>query len=246
MPLYQYFQMNDEQKLMSLLDWANKSQNDDVMSILINGIENELLDAAAEYVDNKYNGDFENEEEREEIIGECYNELISDLRYNPNYFVEKAMENRKLFDSTFYFLQDLADEPKYTYEAPAWLFFDNPKLIKNTWLVHFSNNAYKIATEGFTYGTTELDRLAYSGCGDIDNKYGEGYDFAFTADAAMNAMYIGSKVMDEPKYGNEFVLFRANGVEVFHKRRPRKTSHILWPISKNYYLHKKRNKQKTT
>ena len=45
-------------------------------------------------------------------------------------------------------------------DYPAWSFFDNdPQLIKNQWLIHFTNDAESIAKYGFKYGVDDYTKL---------------------------------------------------------------------------------------
>ena len=66
-------------------------------------------------------------------------------------------------------------------EYPAWSYFDDkPTLIKNQWLIHFTNDADDIAREGFKYGVDDMTKLGLTThLGEFDKKYG-GYNFAYT------------------------------------------------------------------
>lgn len=102
-------------------------------------------------------------------------------------------------------------------EYPAWSYFDdNPKLIKNTWLIHFTDDADGIARNGFKYGVTEIDKLGMTtNLAEFDKKYG-GYNFAFRADNFNRHYKSRHGWRGEPKYGREAVLFRASGMELYH------------------------------
>jgi hypothetical protein len=98
-------------------------------------------------------------------------------------------------------------------EYPAWAYFsDNPELIKNQWLIHFTDNANDIAKEGFKYGIDEMEKLGLT-ChlSDFEKKYG-GYNFAYTlSDFPKYAKKSGGY-----KYGKEAVIFNASGIKVWH------------------------------
>jgi len=92
-------------------------------------------------------------------------------------------------------------------DLPSWFYMElseNP-VVKNEWLVHFSNASDVISTDGFAYGSEEIDRL---GLTVYEDKYGPGYNFAFRPNNIPSSKF--------DKYGEDFVMFRASGVEVFH------------------------------
>src|SRR5574344_2936916 len=102
-------------------------------------------------------------------------------------------------------------------------------LVKNKWLVHFSNDADLIAMDGFKYGTPEADRLALT--------YGikkreKGYNFAYDADDikyAYNRKNIGNS-----SYGKEAGMFMASGIKCFHEW-DNESQVIFWgPSAKNF------------
>lgn len=91
------------------------------------------------------------------------------------------------------------------YELPAWMFVDYIRPVKNEWCIHFGNDAELISQEGFTGGTNDLDNLAYTNAG--SKKPTPGYNFAFTID---------NRKVDYAEYGEEAVIFRTSGVEIYH------------------------------
>lgn len=99
-------------------------------------------------------------------------------------------------------------------EAPTWahMSLNQPKLLpRETWLVHFSDNALDIAYNGFIYGVDQMDRLGLT-CylGGAEKKYG-GYNFAFIADSR-DAKFAATK----RKYGEHAVMFQNSGVSTYH------------------------------
>lgn len=99
-------------------------------------------------------------------------------------------------------------------DYPAWSFFDdNPRIIKNEWLIHFTDEANSIAQDGFTYGVDEIDKLGLTThLGEFDKKYG-GFNFSYT----LKDFYrYGNKGYNNYKYGSEAVIFKASGLEIYH------------------------------
>ena len=82
---------------------------------------------------------------------------------------------------------------------------DFNRIVKNEWCIHFGSDSENIAREGFTGGTEDIDHLAYTNAG--AQKSSAGYDFAFL---------INDRSVDYNEYGDEAVIFRTSGVEIFH------------------------------
>ncbi len=97
------------------------------------------------------------------------------------------------------------------YDDPAWAAFGSPTIVKNTWLIHFTDDAGSIAAEGFRFGAHDLDQLALTTSWTQESKKGGTYVFAY--DASDYEKYTGSS----SKYGSEAVLFRASGVSAWHQ-----------------------------
>lgn len=91
---------------------------------------------------------------------------------------------------------------------------DTKPLKRETWLVHFSNNAYDIAREGFTRAVSNVDVLGLTKHGLPDYEYsetGDGYAFAFFADSRD-----AEAAASEQKYGDDCVIFQNSGVHTYH------------------------------
>ena len=98
-------------------------------------------------------------------------------------------------------------------DYPAWVYYDSPQIVKNTWLVHFTDNADNIFKNGFTKGVSEIEKLGLTThLGEFDKKYG-GYNFAYT----IYDFKKFSKKNHGYKYGKELVIFKASGVRLNHK-----------------------------
>lgn len=140
-------------------------------------------------------------------------------------------------------------------EYPAWSFLANPKLIKNQWLIHFTEDADGIAKNGFIYGVDDVDKLGLTThLSDFNKKYG-GYNFAYElSDFIRYGKTNRSWQSQEYKYGKEAVIFRASGVKLWHysDEEPQvifygKTATNIIPITggedKKYGVHSSRNNE---
>jgi hypothetical protein len=116
-----------------------------------------------------------------------------------------------LFDKITYHELPIPDA-----EYPAWCFYDDkPEIIKNQWLIHFTDDAYGIAKNGFKYGVDDMTKLGLTtNLSDFEKEYG-GYNFAYTLnDFKKYGKYSHRK--SGYKYGDEAVIFRASGIKVWH------------------------------
>lgn len=212
-PLFKYFNMNYNDKFKILYNWGIKngfvqnyySYEEEGFDVLMNYIKQIIEVEGFDFSDNF-----------DEEINCRYNDLIERLEYNSDEFFNIIFKSYELTSDLYNHLASIGKTPTYCIEAPAFLFFSQPQIVKNEWLVHFSDNAFHIAQDGFLYGTQDINSLAYTGCGDIEGKFGEGYDFAYYASSANDVYYCAGNTFETPKYGSEFVLFRASGVSVFH------------------------------
>lgn len=136
-------------------------------------------------------------------------ELIGWLEHN----------DKKTFDAFGEYLLDKINSytlPIRDSEYPAWSYFDNnPTLIKNQWLIHFTDNADDIAIEGFKYGVDDMTKLGLTThLGEFDKQFG-GYNFAYTI-GEFNKYAKGNYSRGKYKYGKEAVVFNASGIKVWH------------------------------
>ena len=126
-----------------------------------------------------------------------------DLLYDDTFINEivNFMDERDLCGHFLSLVMDLADY----YELPSWLTMDFNRVVKNEWCIHFGSDSDSISKEGFTGGTPDINHLAYTNAG--AQKHQSGYDFAFA---------INDRSVDYNEYGDEAVIFRTSGVEVYH------------------------------
>ena len=106
-------------------------------------------------------------------------------------------------------------EHYYGHDLPTWMHMDlrKPQLLnRQTWLIHFSDNAYEIAKNGFKYGVEDMERLGLTRQYTNDSKRHGGYNFAFLADSkdVKNNIQRGS-------YGRDAVMFQNSGVHCYHE-----------------------------
>jgi hypothetical protein len=134
-------------------------------------------------------------------------ELVNWLEYN----------NKEIYNSFANYLYNKIESftlPIDDSEYPAWVYFsDDPKIIKNQWLIHFTNNANDIAKDGFKYGIDDVEKLGLTVYfSEFDKKYG-GYNFSYlVSDFPKYAKgYRG-----DYKYGKQAVVFKASGIRVWH------------------------------
>ena len=111
------------------------------------------------------------------------------------------LEENNLCDHFVSEMQNIVDY----YELPSWCTMDFNRIVKNEWCIHFGSDSESIAKEGFTGGTPEIEHLAYTNAG--AQKSSAGYDFAFL---------INDRSVDYNGYGDEAVIFRTSGVEIYH------------------------------
>jgi hypothetical protein len=111
------------------------------------------------------------------------------------------LEENNLCDHFVSEMQSIVDD----YELPSWCTMKFNRIVKNEWCIHFGSDSDSIAKEGFTGGTPDIEHLAYTNAG--AQKTSAGYNFAFL---------INDRNVDYNEYGDEAVIFRTSGVEIYH------------------------------
>lgn len=99
-------------------------------------------------------------------------------------------------------------------EKPAWsaMSLNKEKLLpRQTWLLHFSDDAGDIWCNGFKYGFQNFNGLGLTTF-HHDRKRDEGYNFAFRADDSRSYF----EAVHRRKYGRDLVMFQSAGVEAYH------------------------------
>lgn len=130
--------------------------------------------------------------------------------------------NREIYDAFADYLYnkiEASELPISDAEYPAWTYFDNnPQVIKNQWLIHFTQDANAIVRDGFKYGVDDITKLGLTThLGEFDKKYG-GYNFAYTLNdfQKYGTSSYGNWTKSGYKYGKEAVIFKASGIKVWH------------------------------
>ena len=100
-------------------------------------------------------------------------------------------------------------------EGPPALFMEFQSVLRNAWLIHFSDRASEICSDGFTTGVPVGDErmLGLSTQWTKQAKRG-GYNFAYRVEDF--ARYGRDRHGHGWKYGSEAVVFQASGVKVWH------------------------------
>ena len=101
-------------------------------------------------------------------------------------------------------------------ETPSFMFFDDPKVVKDGWWVHFTNDARDIERSGFAYGESDPMQLGLTTWKSKEAKRGPGYVFAFDPRYAVERNFGGWAHSTTGKYGREAVVFRADAVTAYH------------------------------
>lgn len=131
---------------------------------------------------------------------------MSDEFYDAADKIEKAMTAKEIEN----FLHAM-NHTDYT-DAPSWSFMDYKRIVpRNTWLIHFSDDASDIHWKGFQYGIDDPTKLAYTTHYSKNAKKYGGYNFAFIADSRET-----KNAANTQKYGQHAVMFQSSGVLAYH------------------------------
>lgn len=105
----------------------------------------------------------------------------------------------------------IKNDPAY---SPSFCHLTYKGILKNEWLVHFTDYADSVAKQGFTRGISDLAHLGLTTYFKDEAKVGGGYNFAVPVNDAHN---IEAGVgRNQVSFGEEAVLFRASGVNTYH------------------------------
>jgi hypothetical protein len=97
-------------------------------------------------------------------------------------------------------------------DLPTYLFLSGAKLLpRQTWLIHFSDDAGDIAENGFEFGAEDFTQIGLT-THMTDNKRRQGHGWNFALKANDRDVKLASK-----KYGEEAVMFQSAGVEAYHQ-----------------------------
>lgn len=100
-------------------------------------------------------------------------------------------------------------------ESPSWMHMIYRRDVPpDEWLVHLTDDARKLCSEGFKKGVSDPSKLGFTTRIHPDERRREGYNFAFSVDSKSFRGDVG-----RGRYGDEAVLFQpgpSGGVEVHH------------------------------
>jgi len=117
------------------------------------------------------------------------------------------------------------------YDLPAWNYFDDAKVIQNTWLIHFTDEARSIAYNGFNNLVSDMRLLGLTtrvAPNSIDRSE-EGYGFAYLAHEFSRY----AKNRRGLKYGDECVVFTASGIRAWHSGDEEPQTIFYGPTARN-------------
>ena len=122
---------------------------------------------------------------------------------------------RPLYDNFTQWLWDKMERGDLN-EMPAWAVMTFENIVKNHWLIHFSDDAYEIwESQKFSYGLDDLYNIGYSTYFKKEAKKYGGYNFSY--DIKDFSKYGRSSYRGGSwKYGKAAVVFRASGIRAYH------------------------------
>ena len=96
---------------------------------------------------------------------------------------------------------------------PTWNYVEYRSIVKNQWLIHFSNSAQDIYyDQKFNNGVYDYTKLGLTtNLPDSEKDFG-GYNFAYL----LNDYQRYGRDRNRWKYGKEAVVFKASGIKVWH------------------------------
>ena len=122
---------------------------------------------------------------------------------------------------------------------PSWQYMEYSNLVKNQWLIHFSDYASSIYRDKkFKHLVHNYDELGlttyYKDDSYIKSEDGNGYGFCYTIDDFERY----AKDRHGYKYGKYAVMFRASGVRVWHYGDEEYQTIFYGPTAKDFvYIH---------
>lgn len=144
------------------------------------------------------------------ILENIYDERPDSVWEFGQEWLEFANSNRQKTFSEWIKNSGILDDMD-SYHRPAYTAMDYSKFIPNTWLVHFTDDADSIASQGFEYGHSDYSEGLHLSTWKSNRKFEKGYNFAFEAFSSDADDVAASK-----KYGKEAVVFWGSGVKVYH------------------------------
>ena len=101
-------------------------------------------------------------------------------------------------------------------EAPTFLSVSYQGVVKNQWLIHFTDSPDDIQREGFTKGVDDLSTLALTTHLSEASKSSGGYNFAYNLSDYIRGKGSPANPHAQWQYGESAVMFRASGIQTYH------------------------------
>jgi hypothetical protein len=103
-------------------------------------------------------------------------------------------------------------------ELPSWHYLSDPKIVKNDWCIHFTDDAENLAATGFKYLIDDITQLGLTTyfSKSYSNRSKNGYGFCFNLHTYKRYGRSNRNSKQPWKYGKEAVMFRASGVMCYH------------------------------
>jgi len=100
--------------------------------------------------------------------------------------------------------------------TPSYYHLDYMGLVKNQWLIHFTDAPVQVALQGFTKGVQSYENIGLTTFLPPEMKKAGGYNFAYLLKDYERYGKSGSPGAARWSYGDEAVIFRASGIKVWH------------------------------
>lgn len=110
-------------------------------------------------------------------------------------------------------------------ETPSWYYMSDPKIVKNQWMVHFTDTPDDIVeNQQFDHLVEDLTQLGLTTYLDRGSSIrgNKGYGFAYT---------VGDKMYQD--YGRHMIVFRASGLRVYHNGDHEHQTLFYGPTARN-------------
>ena len=146
------------------------------------------------------------------FLGKNYPEIYE--KYRKNDYGESSEKLMKEYPDVFNVWCDfLYDNENFESGYPTWKYVDYRSIVKNQWLIHFSDDAEDIyRDQKFNRGVYDYTTLGLTKHLSDSTKNYSGYNFAYL----LNDYIRYGRNRGRWKYGKEAVLFKASGVKVWH------------------------------
>ena len=142
--------------------------------------------------------------------GELTPEMEEQHENDPGSLVEQWVATATNADKASFqqYVENRVGRSENAYDSPPYMHMSHEKMVPATWLVHFTDDANGVASQGFKYGHEDMIGLHLT-TWKRDRQKRPGYNFAFLATDSRN-------ISMGKKYGSEAVVFWSSAVQVYH------------------------------